>query len=493
MEKSHKKSNYTVSLGDSKKSNHFYKDCGSSSDDECKKRSCSKKKCKKCVGPPGPLVVTLMATGEPTGLDPGDEGNYCIISDCNTKYLSVGCYITIVCTSTNTAYFLINGIEIDDTGIIISIENVNEETATWDVGAKVALVGPQGQTGATGATLFDVGPIAEVSWPYGATLITGDTGLISLQLAPADNANPGLLTATDQLVAGTKYFQDVFVAANFDGDPYSSWGGFNPGSMYFDTGLNALQVYLGSTVGSTFSGTTWCSVLTDCSGYTGGLNGVTAINASGLSYGATLTSDRYLQLGSATSTNPGLMTAIGQTFSGDKYFNGFVGVSGLFRLGNYSSSPSVGITGSLYYNTTTSGASGLQVSTGSAWTSVKSFVIDHPKDQDKLLVHGCLEGPEAGVYYRGKGVITNNESVVIELPDYVDKLATNLTVQLTPIFDGNIYKPQYFATEVSANKFLVHGVNGAFYWNVYGQRLSFIVEPNKNEVEIKGDGPYKWL
>ena len=134
--------------------------------------------------------------------------------------------------------------------------------------------------------------------------------------------------------------QNVEISRTFDGDPYSSWGGFTVGSIYFDTGLNALQLYLGSTVGSTFSGSTWCSVLTDCSGYTGGLSGVTALGATGLSYGATLTSDRYLQLGSATSTNPGLMTAIGQTFSGDKYFNGFVGVSGLFRLGNYSSSPS---------------------------------------------------------------------------------------------------------------------------------------------------------
>jgi hypothetical protein len=168
--------------------------------------------------------------------------------------------------------------------------------------------------------------------------------------------------------------------------------------------------------------------------------------------------------------------------------------NGVVSVGNYSSTSGVtGEAGSLYYDTTISGASGLQISTGSAWTSVKSFVIDHPKDQNKLLVHGCLEGPEAGVYYRGKGVITNNESVAIELPDYVDKLATNLTVHLTPIYDGNIYKPQYFATEVSANKFLVHGVNGAFYWTVYGQRLSFIVEPDKNEVEIKGDGPYKWL
>ena len=486
--KSHKKSTYTVSLGDSKKSKHCNNDCGSSSDDECKKKSCCKKKCKKCVGPPGPLVITVMATGEPTGLDPGDQGIYCIIADCNTKYLSVGCYITIVCTSTNTAYFLITNI--DDTGTTINILNINEEVAIWEVGAKVALVGPRGEIGATGASLFDIAPIAEVSWPYGATLITGSTGLISLQLAPADNANPGLLTATDQLVAGTKYFQDVLVTANFAGDPYSSWGGFNPGSMYFDTDLNALQVYLGATVGSTFTGTTWCSILTDCSGSTGGgssFNGVTALGATGLSYGVTLTGDSYLQLGPAGITYPGIITTTSQTFSGDKYFTELIG------LGNYSSTPSVGITGTIYYDTTIAGASGLQVSDGSSWLSVKSFVIDHPKDQNKLLVHGCLEGPEAGVYYRGKGVITNNESVAVELPDYVDKLATNLTVQLTPIYDGNIYKPQYFATEVSANKFLVHGVNGAFYWNVYGQRLSFLVEPNKKEVEIKGNGPYKWL
>jgi hypothetical protein len=501
MEKNHKShknsSNNKISLGELKKHKKHKNKCHSSSssssdDDGCnecsKKPCCCKKKCKKYVGPPGPLVVTVMATGEPNGLDPGDEGIYCIIADCNTKYLSIGCYITIVCTSTNTAYFLIT--HIDDTGTTINIQNVNEETATWEVGAKVALVGPRGEIGATGATLFDVAPVADESWPYGATLITGDTGLISLQLAPADNANPGLLTTTDQLVAGTKYFQDVFVAANFENGPTSTWGGYNPGSMYFDTALNTLQLYLGSTVGGTFIGTTWTTLLTE---YNNSFNGVTALGSTGLPYGATLTSDRYLQLGSATSTNPGLMTAIGQTFSGDKYFNGFVGVSGLFRLGNYSSSPSVGITGSLYYDTTIGSASGLQISTGSAWSSVKSFVIDHPKDQEKLLVHGCLEGPEAGVYYRGKGVITNNESVAIELPDYVDKLATNLTVQLTPIYDGDIYKPQYFATEVSANKFLVHGVNGAFYWTVYGQRLSFIVEPNKNEVEIKGDGPYKWL
>ena len=46
----------------------------------------------------------------------------------------------------------------------------------------------------------------------------------------------------------------------------------------------------------------------------------------------------------------------------------------------------------------------------------KSFIIDHPDDSSKYLVHVCLEGPEAAVYYRGKGEITNNNSVVIYLP-----------------------------------------------------------------------------
>ena len=50
-------------------------------------------------------------------------------------------------------------------------------------------------------------------------------------------------------------------------------------------------------------------------------------------------------------------------------------------------------------------------------------------DSSKYLVHVCLEGPEAAVYYRGKGEITNNNSVVIYLPDYVKNLATDFKRQ----------------------------------------------------------------
>jgi hypothetical protein len=71
----------------------------------------------------------------------------------------------------------------------------------------------------------------------------------------------------------------------------------------------------------------------------------------------------------------------------------------------------------------------LKVNGAFAATS-KSFLIDHPTKPGKQLRYGSLEGPEHGVYVRGK--IKGN---VIELPDYWTKLVDpdSITVQLTPI------------------------------------------------------------
>jgi hypothetical protein len=135
----------------------------------------------------------------------------------------------------------------------------------------------------------------------------------------------------------------------------------------------------------------------------------------------------------------------------------------------------------LEYNTTTS-----EITYGS-----KTFVIDHPKDENKYLVHACLEGPEAGVYYRGKGEIINNISTTILLPDYVDKLATEFTVTITPIYDGKV--KCFAATEIENNKFDVYGENGRFHWIVHGKRSNIDVEPTKSKTNVKGAGPYKWI
>jgi hypothetical protein len=125
----------------------------------------------------------------------------------------------------------------------------------------------------------------------------------------------------------------------------------------------------------------------------------------------------------------------------------------------------------------------------------KTFVVDHPTDNDKFLVHACLEGPEAGVYYRGKTAIVNDEYVTIVLPDYVDKLAKNFTVHITEIYDESKKDQQNIlkTSEVFDNRFNVYGKNGKFFWIVYGERLAIDVEPSKSSVSVRGSGPYTWV
>jgi len=124
-------------------------------------------------------------------------------------------------------------------------------------------------------------------------------------------------------------------------------------------------------------------------------------------------------------------------------------------------------------------------------TGAKSFIIDHPIQRDKYLVHACLEGPEAGVYYRGSGEITDNFSTIIELPYYVEKLANEFTINVTPIYDGKLRLLN--SSEVIDNKFTVYGENCKFHWIVYGKRLNIDVELFKEKTNVKGDGPYLYI
>ena len=122
----------------------------------------------------------------------------------------------------------------------------------------------------------------------------------------------------------------------------------------------------------------------------------------------------------------------------------------------------------------------------------KTFIIDHPKDADRYLVHACLEGPEVGVYYRGTSEIVDNQSVTIELPSYVPGWATHISVLVTAIYDGKV--KTFAASDVDRNgKFIVYGENGRFNWLAMGKRASVNVEPLKSEINVSGFGPYKWI
>jgi len=68
---------------------------------------------------------------------------------------------------------------------------------------------------------------------------------------------------------------------------------------------------------------------------------------------------------------------------------------------------------------------------GITLTSRKPFDIPHPTKSGYRLRHVCLEGPESGVYYRGR--LTNSNT--IDLPDYWVGLVDpeSITVSLTQI------------------------------------------------------------
>jgi hypothetical protein len=122
----------------------------------------------------------------------------------------------------------------------------------------------------------------------------------------------------------------------------------------------------------------------------------------------------------------------------------------------------------------------------------KTFVIQHPTNPNKYLVHGCLEGPESGVYYRGKAMIPDGStSTDVKLPEYVPSLATDFTVHVTPTYNGSLRTLN--ATEVTNGVFTVYGEPGPFTWIVHGSRGTIDAEPEKSAVNVKGDGPYKYI
>ena len=82
-------------------------------------------------------------------------------------------------------------------------------------------------------------------------------------------------------------------------------------------------------------------------------------------------------------------------------------------------------------------ASNEVTASGITLTSRKAFDILHPLKSGHRLRHLCLEGPESGVYYRGRLKGSN----IIKLPDYWEQLvhADSITVQLQPIGDRHFH------------------------------------------------------
>jgi hypothetical protein len=112
-----------------------------------------------------------------------------------------------------------------------------------------------------------------------------------------------------------------------------------------------------------------------------------------------------------------------------------------------------------------------------AATQAKPFIIDHPTKPNKKLVHVALEGPENGVYVRGR----LTDSSVIELPDYWKNLVDEKTITVNLQTIG--YEQQLIVEEIKNNQIFVRSninLNIDCFYHVYGARKDI----DKLKVEV---------
>jgi hypothetical protein len=102
---------------------------------------------------------------------------------------------------------------------------------------------------------------------------------------------------------------------------------------------------------------------------------------------------------------------------------------------------------------------------GSFAATTKSFVIDHPTKPGMKLRYGSLEGPENGVYVRGR--LKAGEKI-IQLPDYWEGLVDQdtYTVNLTPIGKHQ----ELYVEHIADDYIIIGGENIDCFYTVFAER-----------------------
>ena len=181
----------------------------------------------------------------------------------------------------------------------------------------------------------------------------------------------------------------------------------------------------------------------------------------------TTTAPRYINFTSATS---GTLSAINTSSTKLIYYplTGNVTIGGNLTVSNAAGIST--FAGNVGIGTTTATAGYILSVNGSIAATTKSFVIPHPTKEGKKLQYASLEGPENGVYLRGK--LSSYDRIM--LPEYWSTLVDmdTITVDLTPF--GRYQK--LYVGEIT-NEHITIEIDGWFgkpfincYYTVYAER-----------------------
>lgn len=198
-------------------------------------------------------------------------------------------------------------------------------------------------------------------------------------------------------------------------------------------------------------------------GITGGGTGLTAINAgnsflSSNSAGTALTYRQFLAGSGVTfSFNASSITI-------ESAESGFVTGTGTSAYVPLWTDGGTSLTDSIMQQ-----SGNTVVVAGSIKAQTKSFKIQHPLDPNKYLEHGSLEGPEHGIYQRGRA--SGKGTVQVDLPDYFQVLSENdISVHITSRIPNNLY-----VSESNSKFFKVKRVKSSFLGNQYIEFDYFVI------------------
>jgi hypothetical protein len=125
---------------------------------------------------------------------------------------------------------------------------------------------------------------------------------------------------------------------------------------------------------------------------------------------------------------------------------------------------------------------------GLAGTGTKSFVEPHPTDATKLIKYVSIEGPEAGVYFRGRGH-AHKGLATIDVPEDFRMVAAEegLSIQVTPIGEmANVA-----VLQIDLNRVVVKATRDVeFFYTVNGVRRAYPtwnpIQENRREFVPEG-------